>query len=102
MDILVERSAKHIFTFSGGNEWKRIRSAGKKQIIPRRVGNYATALGKFAKQLGDHLYTTRNTEGCVADVQTEMMKYAFQGEMHLLGDTVLHRNKYLLVSTLGI
>jgi len=85
----VERSAKHIFTFSGGNEWKRIRSAGKKQIIPRRVGNYAAALGKFANQLGDHLYTTRNTKGCVADVQTEMMKYAFQGVSYFVFNETL-------------
>jgi len=48
------------------------------------VGNYAPTLGKFANQLGDHLYTIRNAEGCAVDVQTELMKYAFQGEMKLL------------------
>ena len=89
LDTLVERS---LITFlcsnfqcsSAGKEWKRLRSAGKKQVIPRRVRNYAPTLGKFAKQLGDHLYTTRNTEGFAVDVQTELTKYAFQGEMKLL------------------
>jgi len=48
------------------------------------VGNYAPTLGKFANQLLDHLYTTRNTEGFAVDVQTELTKYAFQGKMELL------------------
>ena len=50
--------------------------------MPRRVGNYTPALGKFANQLGDHLYTIRNPDGNVVAVETEVMKYAFQGEPH--------------------
>ena len=68
---------------SGGEEWKRIRSAAKKQIIPRRVGNFAPTLSKFADQFGNHLYSIRNPEGYVTDVQAQTMKYAFQGEINV-------------------
>ena len=69
------------FSFSEGEEWKRIRSAAKKQIIPRRVGNFAPTLSKFAEQFGNHLYSIRNPEGYVMDVQTQVNNYTLQGEI---------------------
>ena len=66
---------------SGGEEWKRIRSAAKKQIIPRRVGNFTPTLSNFAEQFGNHLYSIRSPEGYVMDVQAQVMKYAFQSEI---------------------
>ena len=82
-----------LFFYSEGEEWKRIRSAAKKQIIPRRVGNFAPTLSKFADQFANHLYSIRNPEGYVTDVQAQVNNYTLQGEikcMHLQVPLYIH------------
>ena len=63
-----------------GAEWKRIRSAAAKQVIPRRVGNFVSPLNEIADDFLQYVAGIRNKEGYVEDIKIVMDKFAFQGE----------------------
>ena len=63
-----------------GPEWKKIRSAAAKQIMPRRVNNFITPLNEIADEFLQHVARIRNKEGYVEGIQTAVEKWAFQGK----------------------
>ena len=65
---------------SDGHEWKQIRSSASKQIVPRRVANYAPGLCEIGGDLVDYIKHKREPDGYVEDVSSALMKWAFQGE----------------------
>ena len=68
-----------LITFSGGSEWKRIRSAGNKQILPQRVAKFVTPLSEIADALMDQLEKSRDEDGNISDVRDFTVKWSFQG-----------------------
>ena len=78
--------AKHPFSvesilisFSKGEEWKRIRSSASKQIVPRRVANYAPGLCEVGDDFVEYIRHKRRPDGYLEDVYSALMKWAFQG-----------------------
>ena len=65
--------------FSGGSEWKRIRSAGSKQVLPQRVAQFVTPLSEIADVLVDKLEESRDEDGNISDVRDFAVKWSFQG-----------------------
>ena len=65
--------------FSGGPEWKRIRSAGSKQALPQRVAKFVTPLNEIADILMDQLEKSRDEDGNISDVRDFTVKWSFQG-----------------------
>ena len=65
--------------FSGGSEWKKIRSAGSKQVLPQRVAKFVTPLGEIADELMEQLGKSRDDDGNIHDVRDFTVKWAFQG-----------------------
>ena len=68
-----------IIVCSSGEEWKKIRSAASKQVIPRRVGNFVEPLSDIADEFVAHLGAIKDESGNVYDLQPELDKWAFQG-----------------------
>ena len=83
---LIKHSSKSItiesilISHSKGEEWKRLRSSASKQILPRRVANYAPGL---RLEIGDgfveYIRCKRGSDGYLEDVYSALMKCAFQG-----------------------
>ena len=67
------------FLHSAGEEWKRIRSAASKQIVPRRVANYAPGLCEIGDSFVEYIRHKRGPDGYVEDVHSANVKWAFQG-----------------------
>jgi cytochrome P450 len=65
--------------FSGGSEWKRIRSAGNKQILPQRVAKFVTPLSEIADILMEKLEESRDEDGNISDVRDFTVKWSFHG-----------------------
>ena len=65
--------------FSSGAEWKRLRSAVSKQVVPRRVSNYTTGLFGVSEALCNHFACQRDAEGLVGDISDAMSKWALKG-----------------------
>lgn len=65
--------------FSSGKNWKRLRSAIAKQVIPRRLSNFTSALYSVADDLCDHLASSRSQEGEIADIWPSMQNWALKG-----------------------
>eukprot|EP00731_Ephydatia_muelleri_P017870 Em0010g968a len=65
--------------FSKDEEWKRIRSSASKQIVPRRVANYAPGLCEVADDFVEYIRCKRGSDGYLEDVYSALMKWAFQG-----------------------
>ncbi len=62
-----------------GEDWKRIRSAIGKQVIPRRVGNLTPVLCDVTEDLLNHLEETTTSNGeRIEDITLIMTKWAFQ------------------------
>ena len=59
-------------------DWKRIRSAIGKQVIPRRVGNLTAPLCDITDDLINYLKETNNGE--IEDLTPVMTSWAFQSE----------------------
>lgn len=64
---------------SKGDEWKRIRSASNKQILPRRVANFVPPLCDIADALMEQLKKQRDEEETISDVRDFITKWSFQG-----------------------
>ena len=67
------------FFYRGGKEWKHIRSSASKQIIPRRVANYAPGLCEIGDGFVEYVRRKRGPDGLLEDVSSALMKWAFQG-----------------------
>ena len=67
------------FFYRGGKEWKHIRSSASKQIIPRRVANYAPGLCEIGDGFVEYIRHKRGPDGLLEDVSSALMKWAFQG-----------------------
>ncbi len=66
-----------------GEDWKRIRSAINKQVIPRRVSNLTPPLCSVTDDLLNHLEEiTSSNGGRVEDVTPIMTKWAFQSMLN--------------------
>ena len=62
-------------------DWKRIRSAIGKQVIPRRVGNLTAPLCDITDDLMENLKETMdNNDGRIEDIMAKMTLWAFQSE----------------------
>ena len=68
-----------MLVFSGGSEWKRIRSAGSKQALPQRVAKFVTPLSEIADILMEQLEKSRDEDGNISDVRDFTVKWSFQG-----------------------
>ena len=68
-----------LLVFSRGSEWKRIRSAGSKQILPQRVAKFVTPLSEIADILVEQLEKSRDEDGNISDVRDFTVKWSFQG-----------------------
>ena len=68
-----------LLVFSGGSEWKRIRSAGSKQILPQRVAKFVTPLSEIADILMEQLEKSSDEDGNISDVRDFTVKWSFQG-----------------------
>ena len=65
--------------FSSGAEWRRLRSALSKQIIPRRVANFIPSFYAVSDALCIHLANQRNEADWVDDVHDILGKWALKG-----------------------
>ena len=59
---------------SGGKEWKRIRSAASKQIVPRRVASLTSSINELSQEFTDHLASVANRLGVVALLITSLKR----------------------------
>ena len=78
-----------LLVFSRGSEWKRIRSAGNKQILPQRVAKFVTPLSEIVDVLVEQLEKSRDNNGNVSDVRDFTVKWSFQG-MCMMKFCLLH------------
>ena len=69
----------HVFVHSVGEQWKKVRSSSAKQIVPQRVANYASGLCEIGDCFMGHIRRKRNSNNIVEDVNTALVKWAFQG-----------------------
>ena len=82
---LIKHSSKSItvefivISHSKGEEWKRLRSSASKQIVPRRVANYAPGLCEVGDDFVEYIRRKRRPDGYLEDVYSALMKWAFQG-----------------------
>ncbi|XP_064393549.1 probable cytochrome P450 49a1 [Halichondria panicea] len=71
--------------FAHGEDWKRIRSAIGKQVIPRRVGNLTPVLCDVTEDLLNHLEETTTSNGeRIEDITLIMTKWAFQNTAYFV------------------
>ena len=64
--------------FSYDKEWKRIRSAISKQVIPKRVSNLTAPICDITDDLLNYLNKTNN--GKIDDITPIITKWTFQSE----------------------
>ena len=82
---LIKHSSKSItvefilISHSKGEEWKRLRSSASKQIVPRRVANYAPGLCEIGDGFVEYIRRKRRPDGYLEDVYSAVTKWAFQG-----------------------
>ena len=68
-----------VYVYREGSEWKRIRSAGNKQILPQRVAKFVPPLCEIADELMEQLERQRDQDGNIRDVKDFTIKWSFQG-----------------------
>ena len=78
----IQMMMSHI-NFSGGHDWKRICSAGNKQILPQRVAKFVTPLGEIADDLIEQLEKCRDEDGNINDIREFITKWSLQGTCNL-------------------
>ena len=80
--------------FSSGSKWKRIRSAGNKQILPQRVAKFVAPLSEIADDLIEQLEKSRDEDGNINDIRDFTVKWSFQGNFccmfNMSHDTIIH------------
>ena len=65
---------------SEGEDWRHLRSSASKYVVPRRVANYAPGLCEIGDSFVEHLRLKRDSDGYVEDVNSALVKWAFQGK----------------------
>ena len=80
--------------FSGGTEWKKIRSAGSKQVLPQRVAKFVTPLSKVAEDLMEQLEKSRDKDGNINDIRDFTVKWSFQGVCSTDAMSHMHSHVY--------
>lgn len=68
-----------IFYIRGGEEWKKIRLAHNKQILPSNVYSYTPGINKIASRLMKNFKHCRNEQGYVSDVGRFVSNFAMEG-----------------------
>ena len=61
--------------------WKKTRSNAAKQVVPRQVSNFVEPLCTVAEQLLAHWETIQDESGSIADIRSDLYKWAFQGTL---------------------
>ncbi|KAL5469466.1 hypothetical protein EMCRGX_G030723 [Ephydatia muelleri] len=79
MNWIYRKNNALTMVFTGGKEWKRIRSSASKQIVPRRVANYAPGLCEIGDGFVEYVRRKRGPDGYLEDVSSALVKWAFQG-----------------------
>ena len=72
--------------FSTGADWKRLRSAMSKQVVPRRVANYTTGLCNVSNDLCNHFASQRDANGWMDDIFDAMGKWSLKGVSYVVFD----------------
>ena len=69
-------------TCSKGEEWKKIRSAASKQVIPRRVANFTAPLSVVSDNLAEQFEIHKDQDAYISDIRDFMARWAFQGNYY--------------------
>ena len=65
--------------FTSGQEWKMLRSAMSKPIIPRKVAMFSNQLYDAADQLGTHWLSNRGKDSYITDIRDDLQRWALKG-----------------------
>ena len=65
--------------FTSGQEWKTLRSAMSKPIIPRKVAMFSNQLYDAADQLGTHWLSKRGKDSYITDIRDDVQRWALKG-----------------------
>ena len=65
--------------FTGGQEWKTLRSAMAKPITPRRVAMFSHELYDAADQLGTRWLNDKGADSFISDIRDDVQKWALKG-----------------------
>ena len=65
--------------FTGGQEWKTLRSAMVKPITPRRVAMFSEQLYDAADQLGTRWLNNKGADSFISDIRDDVQKWALKG-----------------------
>ena len=69
-----------------GEDWKKLRSAMSRQVVPRRVANYTSGLCKITEDLCDHLAAQRGADYWVDDIFDAMGKWSLKAVTYVVFD----------------
>ena len=72
--------------FSHKNDWKRLRSAMTKQVVPRRLTHFTSPLCSVSDELCDHIQRIKDDKGWVDDIWVHMQKWALKGTTRIVFD----------------
>ena len=65
--------------FTTGPEWKKLRSALSKPILPRKVAMLSSPLSDIANELGDYWLEKKDNDNTVHDITDDLQKWALKG-----------------------
>ena len=71
---------------STGANWKRLRSAMSRQVVPRRVANYTSGLYDVSNELCNHFVSQRDANGWMNDIFDAMGKWSLKGVSYVVFD----------------
>ena len=72
--------------FSTGADWKKLRSAMSRQVVPRRLANYTPGLFRVSKDLCDYFASQREANGWMNDIYDAMQKWSLKGISYVVFD----------------
>ena len=65
--------------FTGGQEWKRLRSAMAKPATPRKVAAFCNQLYAAAEELGTHWLSKRGEDSYITDIRDDLHLWTLKG-----------------------
>ena len=71
---------------STGANWKKLRSAMSRQVVPKRLANYSSGLSSISKDLCDHFASQRDANGWMNDIFDAMGKWSLKGVSYVVFD----------------
>ena len=71
---------------ASGADWKRLRSAMSKQVVPRRLANYTSGLCSVSNDLCNHFASQRDANGWMNDIFDAMGKWSLKGVSYVVFD----------------